>query len=183
VVALVSRFTARRLPERLGLPRMILIGLAALMLAQFLFLPVRSEWHLIFPGLVSGLGQAILYPTIVTASTSPYPVQYRGVATTLILAAFDLGQVFGAPAAGLVLHYAETFGLPAYPAMYVAMAAALLVAGGLYGGSLRNAGREAVREGELAEAWDARRPPARGRTASSSSEPHAGRPADQAVSP
>jgi MFS family permease len=132
MVALISRVTARRLPQRLGLPRMIVFGFAAMAAAQLTFIPVSKEWHLIVPGLLAGLAQAILYPTIVTASSSPFPSRYRGLATTLILAAFDLGQVVGAPAAGAVLHYSQALGLPSYPSMFVAMAAALVLTGAWY---------------------------------------------------
>ncbi len=132
MVALITRVAARRLPERLGLPRMIVLGFMAMAVAQLAFIPVGKEWHLVVPGVLAGLAQAILYPTIVTASSGPFPSRYRGLATTLILAAFDLGQVVGAPAAGAVLHYSQALGWPSYPSMFAGMAAALVLTGVWY---------------------------------------------------
>ena len=132
VVALASRLGARRVPERLGLARMIVMGFVLLAVGQFLYLPVRSEWHLLLPGAVVGLAQAILFPTIVAESSVPYPAQYRGVAMTLILAAFDVGQMVGAPIAGAILHASQALGLPGYPALFVVTAAMLLVTASFY---------------------------------------------------
>lgn len=131
-VALASRVGARRVPERLGLARMIVLGFATLAAAQLLYLPVRSQWHLVFPGAVVGMAQAILFPTIVAESSIPYPAQYRGLAMTLILAAFDVGQMLGAPAAGAILHGSQALGLPGYPALFVVTAGMLLAMAALY---------------------------------------------------
>lgn len=132
VVAMASRLGARRVPERLGLARMIVVGYALLAMAQFLYLPVRCEWHLVLPGAVVGIAQAILFPTIVAESSMPYPPQYRGVAMTLILAALDVGQMIGAPAAGAILHGSQALGLPGYPTLFVVTAAMLLAVASLY---------------------------------------------------
>ncbi len=132
IVALASRLGARRVPERLGLARMIVLGFLLLAVGQFLYLPVQSEWHLVLPGAVVGMAQAILFPTIVAESGIPYPPQYRGLAMTLILAAFDVGQMLGAPAAGAILHASQALGLPSYPALFVITAGMLSGIAALY---------------------------------------------------
>lgn len=132
IVALASRLGARRVPERLGLARMIVLGFALLAGAQFLYLPVQSEWHLAIPGAVVGIAQAILFPTIVAESSIPYPAHYRGLAMTLILAAFDVGQMLGAPAAGVILHGSQALGLPGYPTLFLATAGMLSATAALY---------------------------------------------------
>lgn len=132
IVALASRLGARRVPERLGLARMIVLGFAILAVGQFLYLPVRCEWHLVFPGAVVGMAQAILFPTIVAESSIPYPAHYRGLAMTLILAAFDVGQMLGAPAAGAILHGSQAMGLPGYPALFVVTVGMLVAIAAIY---------------------------------------------------
>ncbi len=134
IVALASRLGARRVPERLGLARMIVLGFGLLAGAQLLYLPVRAEWQLALPGAVVGIAQAILFPTIVAESSIPYPAEYRGVAMTLILAAFDTGQMLGAPAAGAILHGSQALGLPGYPVLFAATAGMLLATAALYAG-------------------------------------------------
>lgn len=134
IVAMASRLGARRVPERLGLARMIVLGFVLLAGAQLLYLPVRAEWHLVLPGAVVGLAQAILFPTIVAESSIPYPAQSRGMAMTLILAAFDVGQMLGAPAAGAILHSCQALGLPGYPVLFAATAGMLLATAACYAG-------------------------------------------------
>jgi len=137
LTAVTTRVVTRRLLERVGLPRMILLGVGTMALAQVLFLLVRAEWQLILPGLVHGVAQAILYPTITAAGTSAFPERYRGLGTMVMLATLDVGQLIGAPAAGVILHGSEALGFASYPTMFVVMAAALLAAAGSYAMSLR----------------------------------------------
>ncbi len=134
--AFSTRILIRRLPERLGLPPMILIGLGAMAVAQLLFLTVGREWHLAVPALAHGVAQAILYPMVAAAGTSTFPIRYRGLGITLALAAFDVGQLVGTPAAGVVLHLGESLGWASYPTMFLSTAVVLVVVWGLYAWSL-----------------------------------------------
>ncbi len=137
VTACVTRVLTRRLPDRLGLPRMILISLGIMALAQVLFLPVAAEWQLILPGLAHGMAQAILYPMVTAAGSGTFPLRYRGLGTTLVLATLDVGQLVGTPVAGIILSLSPAIGVAGYPAMYLVMAAVLLIVGGLYAYTLR----------------------------------------------
>ena len=159
VTAFSTRVLARRLPGRIGLPRMILIGLGVMAAAQLLFLPVQSEWQLVIPGLAHGVAQAILYPTVTAAGSSRFPVRYRGLGTTLVLAAIDVGQLIGAPAAGVILHASDWLGLDSYATLYLVMSAVLVMVAGLYAWTLRAA--RAGRAGPDAEPAVARLPSAR----------------------
>jgi MFS family permease len=136
ITALCTRLVIRRLPERFGLAPLILLGLGAMVLAQLLFLTVRAEWQLIVPGLAHGVAQAILYPLITAAGSSTFPGRHRGLGTTVMLATLDVGQLVGAPAAGLILHGSEALGLASYPTLFTAMAAMLVLAAVSYGISL-----------------------------------------------
>ncbi len=120
--AILVRLLTRRLPERVGLRPMILFGLAVLAVSQFAFLPVHNQWTLVVPGIGYGIAHAILFPTVVAAGSSSFPNRYRGLGTTLMLATFDVGQLVGAPAAGVIVHTSATFGLPGYTTMYLSIA-------------------------------------------------------------
>ena len=137
VTAVITRVLTRRLPERLGLPRMILIGLGIMAVAQLLFLLVGSEWQLVLPGLAHGIAQAILYPMVTATGSSTFPLRYRGLGTTLVLATLDVGQLIGAPAAGIILHVSGPVGLASYPTLYLSMSAVLVIVAGLYAVTLR----------------------------------------------
>ncbi len=129
ITAVTARVVSRRLPEKVGLRPMILIGLATMALAQVTFCLVHSEWQLAVPGFVHGIAQAILYPTITAAGTMAFPIRYRGMGTTLVLAALDIGQFVGAPTAGMILHFSQGQGGDGYPAMFLSMAAAVVLVG------------------------------------------------------
>ncbi len=132
VTAVTTRIVTRRWPERFGLQPMIRIGLVMMVAGQALFLCVRAEWQLLIPGLCFGISHAILFPTAVAEACSTFPIRYRGLATMLILAAYDLGVVIGSPVAGMILHTAETLGLPSYPVMYITVASMLGSVGLVY---------------------------------------------------
>jgi MFS family permease len=130
--AVVTRVVTRQLPDRLGLSTMIFIGLGLMAVAQLLYLVVRTEWQLVLPGLPYGLGQAILYPMVAAVATGPFPLRYRGLGITLVLASFDVGQLIGAPSAGAIVHACESFGVSGYPTLFVTTAVVLVLAGGAY---------------------------------------------------
>ncbi len=130
--AVATRFFSRRWPDRFGLPPIILFGLAVMAVSQFLFLAVTSEWWLALPGLTLGVAQGIIYPMATAAGASTFPSRHRGLAITLSLAMFDIGQLVGAPVLGLILHHSQSFGLSSYPAMFTATAGVVVLAGVVY---------------------------------------------------
>lgn len=123
--AIVTRVLTRRLPEQVGLQPMIYAGLVTMVAGQVAFLLVRTEWQLLIPALCFGMSHAILYPAAVAEACGEFPVRYRGMATMLILAVYDLGVLIGAPTAGVILHTAEFLHLPRYPVMYLTVASLL----------------------------------------------------------
>ena len=130
--AIITRLLTRRLPERLGLTRMILVGLVMLVISQFLFLTVTTQWDWAVPAVGYGIAHAILFPTTVAAGCRAFPDRYRGLGTTLMLAAFDAGQMVGAPLAGVVIHTSGLLGLPGYPVMFVTVATAFALVAVVY---------------------------------------------------
>lgn len=139
--AVATRVLTRRWPQRVGLAPMVLLGLAVVAVSQFLLMLVEKEWAFVIPGLTYGVGHAILFPTIVATGCHSFPVRYRGLGTMVVLSAFDVGTLLGAPAAGAVLHHAAALGLPSYPAMFTMMAAMLAATAVLYAFTRRPAER------------------------------------------
>ena len=132
LTAIISRLFLRGLDRQLGLPRVILCGLTAMVVADVLFLTVHTAWQLAIPGLAFGASQAVLSPMIIAAGVLTFPSRYRGLGSALILATFDVGQLLGAPLAGTVMHTAGLFGLPQYPAMFLSTAALVIAAAVFY---------------------------------------------------
>lgn len=124
-MAIITRVLTRRMPERFGCEPMILIGLGWLVLAQLLFLGVKSQWQLLLPGMTYGVAHAILFPAVTAAASRSFPDRYRGLGTTLALGSFDMGQLIGAPTVGMILHTSRELNLPSYPTMFLSMAAFL----------------------------------------------------------
>ncbi len=147
VAAVITRVVTRRWPERFGTRRIILIGLGGMAVSLVLFLPVRTEWLMVLPAITYGCSHAILFPSVVAASGLAFPARHRGLATVLVLAAADLGQLIGAPTAGAVLQYSEIAGLPPYPTMFLLMAG-VLAAVGLWYATLTPAGVPVAVEAE-----------------------------------
>lgn len=130
--AVVTRVVTRRWVERFGSEPIVLAGLLGLALALVLLLPASVEWHLVASGLCFGFAQAVLFPSIMAAGTRRFPDAHRGLGTTLILSSWDVGQLVGAPAAGAILWYSDSIGLPSYPTLFLATAVMLLAVAGYY---------------------------------------------------
>ena len=131
--AILTRLVTRRLPERLGLAPMILVGLGLLMGGQLLLMTVGSEWGFAVPGIVYGMGHAILVPSTLAAGSTAFPGRHRGLGMTFMMASFDVGNLVGAPMAGAIVHFSGTVGLPGYPSLFVSVAAMLGLVAAVFG--------------------------------------------------
>ena len=72
-----------------------------------------------------------------TGGSLAFPTRYRGLATTLMLTMFDLGNLVGQPAVGTILKMGERMGWPPYPTMFLSVALLMLTVLGIYGLSSR----------------------------------------------
>jgi MFS family permease len=138
LTAIFSRILLRGLDRSLGMPRVILCGLALMVVAQVLFLTVHTSWQLSIPGLAFGVSQSILSPMVIAAGVVTFPPCYRGLGSTLILTMLDLGQLLGAPLASIVMQVGGVLGLPRYPTVFLSMAGLLMLVGVVY---VRSSGR------------------------------------------
>jgi MFS family permease len=146
IAAVAIRVPTRRWSERFGPRRIIMVGMA-IMVVSIAALPlVRTEWQLALPAIGYGCSHAILWPAVVAACSAVFPRRHRGLATVLILAAWDLGLLVASPFAGVVLKYSRQIGLPPYPAMFLSVAGLL----GLVGLWYAFVSRESAENGENA---------------------------------
>ncbi|MCA9171636.1 MAG: MFS transporter [Planctomycetales bacterium] len=132
VVAFGVRVMCRRLPDRWGVQRTVTLGMSFLVAELLSFLIVRDGVTLLLPATLGGIAHAFVFPAAMTGGSLAFPTRYRGIATTLMLTMFDLGNLVGQPAVGSLLHVARRFDWPAYPTMFVSVAAFVLVASVLY---------------------------------------------------
>ncbi len=114
ISAFAMRILTRRWPETFGLIAMIVAGFVCLAASMPLYFLVESQWDLIFPAVVAGTAHAFLFPSLIAICTQSFPDRFRGVATTLALAMFDLGTLSGAAIVGCLLPLKFRF-LPAAP--------------------------------------------------------------------
>jgi MFS family permease len=132
-VAFFVRLACRRLPDQWGVRRTVMLGMLFLAADMVSFLFVRGEWSLLIPATLGGVAHAFVFPAAMTGGSLAFPIRYRGLATTLMLTMFDLGNLVGQPAVGSILKLAEFAGWPPYPTMYLSVAALMLAVLGIYG--------------------------------------------------
>ena len=102
--ALPLRILTRRIPDRLGRRRFLILGLVfegAGMLA-FLFTDPASPWSLLLPGVICGTGHTFIFPTMTSLALDRFPHEVRGSGTALTLMAMDAGTIGLAPVLGMV---------------------------------------------------------------------------------
>ena len=93
--AIVLRIAMRRLPEQIGRRSTVLLG-AGLFLAGLMFLlGVQREVGLILPGILMGAGHCFIFPSMIDLCASAYPREHRGLGTSLVLGAGDVGILLG----------------------------------------------------------------------------------------
>lgn len=117
-VAFVARVATRSQFARRGNRMWILIGLILLSVSFLTYLPISQVWHFAIPAAIAGTAHALLFPSVMAAGTSVFPRRYLGIATSLMLAMFDMGAFLGAPLVGVFLREAKRQAYPAYPLMF-----------------------------------------------------------------
>ena len=131
-VAFVVRVCTRRLPDRIGIRPVILWGLTIAAISMLSYLCVRGERSLAIPAVFAGTAHALLFPAVMAGGSITFPIRYRGIATTLMLAMFDIGSLVGQPTVGAIIHSASWVHLPGYATMFVMVSILLWVLAGFY---------------------------------------------------
>lgn len=103
LVAFTFRLRTAALSQQVGRFRLIFFGLIAQGLGLWALIPVSAWWQLLVSALLCGFGHALLFPSIVSLGTQPFPQRYRGSGTNLTLGCFDLGAGLSAPLLGRII--------------------------------------------------------------------------------
>jgi len=102
--AIILRIVLRRLPERLGRRRTLIMGMIAYPIGLVLLTRVHTTAGLILPAIVMGTGHCFTYPFLVDLAADSMPPQHRGAATAMILGVLDLGFLAGFLIVGTLIH-------------------------------------------------------------------------------
>ncbi|MCH7526469.1 MAG: MFS transporter, partial [Planctomycetes bacterium] len=103
--AIILRVVFRRVPERYGRRRLCVFGLASMGAGLLLLIPVHAEWHLILPAFLLGVGHTFIFPSMVDLAANALPEEHRGVGTSLVLGAGDIGFLLGSIAWGHLIEF------------------------------------------------------------------------------
>lgn len=110
VTAFGTRLSLRRMVDQYGTRTVALCGLGALIAGMLCFIPIARAWQFMLPAFLIGAAHAMLFPAATAGVSLAFPARYRGLATTLTMAMFDLGMLIGSPLAGGLLWVAEQIG-------------------------------------------------------------------------
>ena len=128
ITAFLFRLFTASLSQTVGRYRLILFGLFAQGIGLWAMIPVTQWWHLLFSATLCGFGHALLFPSIVSLGTQPFPARYRGSGTNLTLGCFDLGAGISAPLLGRIIDLPQFEGVGFRQMFFVAGSVPVLVA-------------------------------------------------------
>lgn len=131
-VAFTVRMLTRRIADRRGVRSVILCGFLAAATSMFLYLAVHDAISLTIPAVFAGIAHALVFPAVMAGGNAAFPIRYRGIATTLMFAMFDVGNLIGQPTFGGIVRLSRWKGWPAYPTMFVTVACVLLTIASFY---------------------------------------------------
>jgi len=123
------RILSRHFTDRHGIRFTAQLGFGFMTASMLSFIIVGNEYMLALPAALGGISHAFLFPAVVKGGSISFPARYRGLATTLVLAMFDVANLIGQPVIGAVVELAPRAGLPGYPTMFVGIACVMVVAG------------------------------------------------------
>ena len=128
ISAFALRVLTARLSQRVGRYRLISVGLTAQGIGLLAIIPATESWHLIGPALLSGLGHALLFPSMVSLGAGRFPAKYRGSGTNLAMGFMDLGTALSASLLGRIIDLEMFAGAGYRPMFATAGIMALMVA-------------------------------------------------------
>jgi predicted MFS family arabinose efflux permease len=129
--AIVLRFVFRRLPERFGRRRTCILGLLLYGAGMFWLRKADSQGGLVLPAMLLGAGHCFVFPSMVDLAADRLPPEHRGLGTSLILGAGDVGFLVGA------ITWGQVITARGYEATLVAVALACLATAVLFAWSQR----------------------------------------------
>lgn len=108
-LGIVVRLSSRRLPDRIGARKVLIVGMLFMSLGMFCFSLVdfQRSWMIVVPALLTGTGHSLMFHTMVSLTLETFPNAVRGTGSALALMMLDLGTLVGAPVLGFI---GERFG-------------------------------------------------------------------------
>tara|TARA_R110002049_G_scaffold285698_1_gene466751 strand:+ start:161825 stop:163090 length:1266 start_codon:yes stop_codon:yes gene_type:complete len=123
-VAIAVRLGFRRLPDRVGPKRVLIVGAMFMSFGMFSYLLVNNEqpWAIVIPALLTGAGHGLMFHTMTSLTVARFPHEVQGTGSVWALMMLDLGTIAGAPALGVI---GQHFG---FQTMFVAVGVSCLLA-------------------------------------------------------
>jgi len=90
---------------RSGYDLTVFSGLAAIIASMIIIAQLSSMLHLIFGGILFGIGFGSVQPTMLTLCINNVPSNRRGAANATYWTAFDIGVAFGSVLWGIIANY------------------------------------------------------------------------------
>ena len=140
--AFTVRLFCRKLPDVWGVRPAVLVGTSFLAASMFSFALVSGEITLLLPAALGGVAHAFVFPAAMAGGSLSFPLRYRGLATTLMLTMFDLGNLAGQPVFGTLVSWIEPTGWPAYPLTFSLAGCLLVLFSGMYWALSSDAAKE-----------------------------------------
>jgi MFS family permease len=134
------RLSSRRLPDRIGPRKVLLVGMLFMAAGMLCFALVSAQhsWMIVIPALLGGVGHGLMFHTMTSLTLEAFPKEVRGTGSALALMMLDAGTLIGAPVLGLI---GECFG---FAALFGSIGALCLVTAAAYGATSRRVAVVAV---------------------------------------
>ncbi len=101
--AIVLRIVFRTLPQRIGRRRTLLLGMVGQAIGLACLIGTSSQAGLVLPAILMGAGHCFVFPSMIDLAAGSLPAEHRGLGTSLILGAGDLGMLAGYAAIGKLI--------------------------------------------------------------------------------
>ncbi len=101
----IVRLIVGKIMDRKGPTTLIVIGLLVTLVGLIWLRYIDSFWPLMAVGVLVGLGNGIIMPTVQTMAINMVPIERRGAANATFFSAVDLGIGAGSIALGYVAEY------------------------------------------------------------------------------
>ena len=103
-LGIIVRCSSRRLPDRIGPGKMLLLGIVFMSGGMFCFgfVNAQNSWMIVVPALLTGTGHSLMFHTMTSITLQTFPTVVRGTGSALALMMLDLGMFAGAPVLGWI---------------------------------------------------------------------------------
>lgn len=101
----IVRLIVGKIMDRKGPSALVFVGLAVTIIGLFWLSNVNSFWPLMMVGVLVGMGNGIIMPTVQTMALNIVPLERRGAANATFFSAVDLGIGAGSIVLGYIAEY------------------------------------------------------------------------------